>query len=230
MILMTAMLIFLFGSSIASFLTLAAERMGAGRSIIRPASCCNHCGRPLSWHQKIPCFSYLFSRGACRFCRTQIPVRYFWLELFGGFWALFCFLHWEADLPAALLFFWVGIGALLLSLEDLKDCTVPAAFLALILFVTVVLSFGRFFILGPLLFLNLFFIFAVWQSRSLGEADFYLLLTWGAVLGAHELAKILLIACLCGIVPALQQGKETPLPFIPCLSAGLFYSLVFSSM
>ncbi|HXK94409.1 MAG TPA: prepilin peptidase, partial [bacterium] len=71
----------LFGAAIGSFLHVCVWRIPHEQSVVTPGSHCPACGHPIPWHDNIPLFSYLWLRGACRFCHTRIPVRYPLYEL-----------------------------------------------------------------------------------------------------------------------------------------------------
>jgi len=91
---MLAVLAFLIGGSVGSFLNLAADRMPAGRSIITPRSFCEACGRRLGSLDMVPVFSYLWLRGRCRHCGVRIPVRLMVVEaIMGALFAVIYFRH-----------------------------------------------------------------------------------------------------------------------------------------
>ena len=43
-------------------------------------SFCPSCKHPLSSRDLIPIFSFVFQKGACRYCQEKIPSRYFFIE------------------------------------------------------------------------------------------------------------------------------------------------------
>lgn len=65
---------FLLGSSIASFLGVAAERPLRGESLNGRSHCA--CGRKLKWHENIPVFGWLKALGKTKCCASRIPKRY----------------------------------------------------------------------------------------------------------------------------------------------------------
>ncbi len=75
---------FFFGACIFSFLNVIIDRMPRGESIVKGRSHCTNCGRVLTPPELIPCISYLCLGGKCRSCKTRIPIRDFFVELFGG--------------------------------------------------------------------------------------------------------------------------------------------------
>jgi leader peptidase (prepilin peptidase)/N-methyltransferase len=77
-------MLFLLGSTVGSFLNVCIVRLPQGRSLIRPASCCGRCGKPIRWQDNIPLISYWLLRGRCRACGASFSMRYFWIELMTG--------------------------------------------------------------------------------------------------------------------------------------------------
>ncbi|MGH7222527.1 MAG: prepilin peptidase [Gemmataceae bacterium] len=77
-------MLFLLGSAVGSFLNVCIVRLPRGRSLIRPASCCGQCGKPIRVQDNIPLLSYWLLRGRCRDCGAAFSMRYFWIELLTG--------------------------------------------------------------------------------------------------------------------------------------------------
>jgi leader peptidase (prepilin peptidase)/N-methyltransferase len=53
-------------------------------SVVRPASHCPGCGKPVAGYDNIPVFSYLILRGRARCCGVRMSPRYPIVELIGG--------------------------------------------------------------------------------------------------------------------------------------------------
>jgi leader peptidase (prepilin peptidase)/N-methyltransferase len=77
-------MLFFLGSTVGSFLNVCIVRLPRGRSLIRPASCCVQCGKPIHWQDNIPLWSYWALRGRCRVCGAPFSMRYFWIEFVTG--------------------------------------------------------------------------------------------------------------------------------------------------
>lgn len=80
----------LFGLLWGSFLNVVIHRVPLGESVVRPASRCPSCGKPIAAIDNIPVLSYLMLRGRARCCGTRISPRYALVELAGGLlaWAI----------------------------------------------------------------------------------------------------------------------------------------------
>jgi len=80
----------MFGATIGSFLNVVIYRLPRGMSLNNPSkSFCPNCKHSLGVPDLFPLFSWLFSRGKCRYCAQPISSRYFWVELLNGsLWAI----------------------------------------------------------------------------------------------------------------------------------------------
>ena len=78
---MTAAYFFVLGGVVGSFLNVVAFRMPLGLNLLWPGSRCPACGTPIRLRDNIPIFSWLWLRGRCRTCGSEIPARYFLVEL-----------------------------------------------------------------------------------------------------------------------------------------------------
>ena len=67
-----------------SFLNVCIARIPYDESVVRPASHCRDCGKPIRWFDNIPLLSFLLLRGRCRDCGARISLRYPVVELLTG--------------------------------------------------------------------------------------------------------------------------------------------------
>jgi leader peptidase (prepilin peptidase)/N-methyltransferase len=83
-----ALLAFLFGAIIGSFLNVCISRWPDNLSVVAPRSRCPKCAKEIAWYDNIPVISWLVLRGRCRGCRERISVLYPSIELLVGLgWA-----------------------------------------------------------------------------------------------------------------------------------------------
>ncbi|MBD3329929.1 hypothetical protein GF354_00185 [Candidatus Peregrinibacteria bacterium] len=96
MILITAILIFILGTAVGSFLSVVLYRIrNRKKGIFLSRSICPHCDKTLKWIHLVPILSYVFLKGKCAFCNKRISIRYFLLELITGLTFLAVFLQWN---------------------------------------------------------------------------------------------------------------------------------------
>ncbi len=69
-------LIGIIGLCIGSFLNVVAHRLPGRISLIQPGSRCPVCAHPLGPIDLIPLLGFLYRRGACHYCRADIPRYY----------------------------------------------------------------------------------------------------------------------------------------------------------
>ena len=73
-----------FGAAIGSGVMCFISRKKSGESWIKGRSHCDNCKHALGPIDMVPIFSYLFSKGRCRYCHARIPVECLISELVFG--------------------------------------------------------------------------------------------------------------------------------------------------
>ena len=71
-----ALIAFVFGLLIGSFLNVCIHRWPRNRSVVKPRSHCVRCRKPIAWYDNVPLVSYLVLGGRCRNCQAKISWRY----------------------------------------------------------------------------------------------------------------------------------------------------------
>src|SRR5881396_4257407 len=79
-----AVMAFLFGAIVGSFLNVVVWRLPRGESLVHPRSHCPRCATPIRPHHNVPVLSWLVLRGRCAACRAPIPARYPLVEALTG--------------------------------------------------------------------------------------------------------------------------------------------------
>lgn len=75
-----ALLVFIIGASLASFLSVWGER-GSLSKAAKGRSVCGHCHRQIKAQHLVPVVSWLLLRGRCDACRERIPLFYILFEI-----------------------------------------------------------------------------------------------------------------------------------------------------
>jgi prepilin signal peptidase PulO-like enzyme (type II secretory pathway) len=96
---LTAILIFLFGACIGSFLNVIICRVPERKSIIRNRSHCPQCKEFIKWYDLLPILSFFILRGRCRKCKKKISWQYPLVEFFTAM--AFVFIAWHFDFVLA---------------------------------------------------------------------------------------------------------------------------------
>jgi len=212
-------------------------------SIAWPGSHCPECQVPLkAWHN-IPVISYLWLRGKCAFCNTNISPRYPMVELLTAVLGLMIAWVLGPSLATvmALVLMYMLVALTFIDLEHklLPDqLTLPLMWLGL-----AVNSFG---LLTPLEdafwgavagYMSLWLVYwgfrLVTGKHGMGYGDFKLLAALGAWLGWQALPIIVLVSAVAGILVGIAlRVRTTPtdpqMPFGPFLSVGGLVYLLWS--
>jgi leader peptidase (prepilin peptidase) / N-methyltransferase len=227
------------GLMIGSFLTVVAERVPRGESVVAPGSRCGSCGLRLGPLDLVPVFSWLFLRGKCRRCRTNIGIEPLVLELataglfvamgakFGATWetAAFCVLSaglvvqsWidlrTRRLPRQITYVTLALGAPLLVIAALVRDE-PRRVVTMLAGAAIALAFMA--------------LLYVLSHGGLGEGDVRIAPLLGAYLGWLGLPYVpvglflgFLFGSIVGVAAMVvgKAGRKTAIPFGPFLAAG----------
>ena len=227
-----AIIVFIFGAMIGSFLNVVIYRIPKGESIVFPASKCQSCHNSLKWWHNIPIFSWLLLRGKCYFCKEKISTQYPIVELLTGF--IFVALYFKLGLVWYLPFIAASFAALFaLVMIDFKYMAVPdnVNFAALIFalvqpeFIMALLyasiAAGGLYLIGLLSSL-------IARKQAMGGADVIVAGTMGALLGFPNFFVALFLSALLAMIPALIW-REKGVPFVPFLALATFIVYLYDT-
>lgn len=121
-----ALVAFIYGIAIGSFLNVVIWRLPRGLTVSAPTwSFCPRCEHRLGALDMVPVFSFLALRARCRYCRAPISWRYPGIELLTG--ALFALVGWRfGGLAEAVIFNCLFVALLVcVFFIDLEHFIIP---------------------------------------------------------------------------------------------------------
>lgn len=222
------------GAVVGSFLNVVIVRLPRAQSLVRPASHCMACGKPIRWFDNIPVLSFLWLRARCRHCGVRISWRYTVVEATTAllFALTACHFGWGLELIGA----WLLLAALVaIAAIDLEHQVIPDAISLPVMAAGLALSFvtpSRSVVdslLGIAVGGGIPFAVVVLSRGGMGGGDIRLGALIGAFLGWQGAALALFTAVVLGGVVATallvagRKGRKDRIPFGPFLagSAGL---------
>lgn len=222
---MIALLGFLFGSIIGSFLNVLVLRHGT-KSIMGRSGCFS-CGSAIAWYDNIPLLSWILLSGRCRKCGSRISVQYPIVEALCGvlFAAVFAALV-PAFVPigvfdaSVLALHVILMGSIIaLGVYDARHTILPdawvIAFGSSALIVALSTSFAPWHITllaGPAAAAPLFALWLVSRGRWMGLGDVKLALGIGWFLGPFYGFIAVFLAFVIGAL--VSVGVLLPLPHV----------------
>ncbi len=120
-------IVFTFGATIGSFLNVVIHRLPRDMRVDEPKrSFCPTCKAQIPWHLNVPIVSWIFLRGKCANCGSEIAVRYVLVEaltagLFVAVWLQLIPLGWGVPFVA-----WILVSLLIsASFIDFEHYIIP---------------------------------------------------------------------------------------------------------
>ncbi len=227
--------LFILGACLGSFYNVLGLRIVNHESIIKPRSHCDKCGHVLKWYELIPIFSFIFLRGKCGNCKTNLSWLYLFSEFFCGL--LFLISYYSFG------FSWELLIALILSsllivvtVSDLTYMIIPDRFIiisgVLILLIKLIgFGWSKFFyalLSGIIAFVIMYGIMKfgeyIFKKETLGGADVKLMAIVGICLEPFLSLLVIIIASFIALpisVYLLVREKEHAIPFGPFIMIGL---------
>jgi len=205
-------LAFMLGAVMASFLNCMAYRIVHGESVLKGRSHCDVCGHELGVLDLIPIFSYLFSKGRCRYCKSKLSSRHLWLETISAIAFLTIILKYDISFQTLeyLIFTCLLMAC---AFADLEGTIIPDRFIiaGLIVRLGFILVNGNFVkdllfsLIGgftiPVALLIVVLVFEkITKKDAMGGGDIKLLFMIGLFIGWKCNVLCLLLACIIGIV------------------------------
>ncbi len=126
----------LFGLLFGSFMNVCIARMPEDRSVVHPGSACPSCGTAIKPYDNVPVLAWLWLRGRCRSCKTDISPLYPLVEALFGVLTLLLFRHVVEDvtqldrahLVAFVWYGWLLFACVASTFIDLRHKIIPDEF------------------------------------------------------------------------------------------------------
>ncbi len=232
-----AVLLFLIGACIFSFLTVVTDRLPKGENLVRGRSHCDHCGKTLSPAELIPVVSYLALGGKCKACGTRIPLRCLISEILGGALFLLTVHRFGTEsglltLQGAVIFAFCCI-LYVIAVIDYDTQTIYDRFHVLILLLAVAEIFLvpshsiRDRLIGAVIISVPMLILALLIPGAFGGGDIKLMAVSGLFLGTAATVVAMFLGVVLGgsygavMLKTEKLGKKDKFAFGPYLAVGL---------
>ena len=241
------------GLAFGSFASALIHRVPSGQSVLssKDRSACPHCGQVLKARDLIPLFSWLLSKGRCRYCGAKLSMMYPLLEVTACILTLAVLLLYKGTSLAEQVVVAFSIPILLaLFVIDLQHKILPNV-LVLLLAVLGVIRLVTIFIadmdigklmafesgLGALVFglvawLMAFLMEKALKKPAMGMGDVKFFAVAGLWLGISDLAAFCIFSGILGVILGLiwrKIHKDEAFPFGPALIAAFFTLLLIDS-
>jgi leader peptidase (prepilin peptidase)/N-methyltransferase len=226
------------GAVVGSFLNVVIVRLPRGQSVVRPPSHCGACGKPIRWFDNIPVLSFLWLRGRCRVCQTQISWRYPVIEATTAI--LFALTAGRLGSGFELLESWLFVVVLIaIAAIDLEHQIIPDSISLPAIAAGLALSFlapSRTWtdsLLGIAVGAGLPFAVIIISRGGMGGGDMRLGALIGAFLGWQLALLSFFMAVLLGglvataLLLAGRRGRKDRIPFGPFLAWSGVMSLLW---
>jgi leader peptidase (prepilin peptidase)/N-methyltransferase len=236
-----AVLIFLYGTIIGSFLNVCIYRIPKEESIIFPSSHCPKCSTPLKWYDLVPIFSFIIGKGKCRYCREGISLRYPATEILNGILYIVVYLKFGFTIE---FFFYSIIFSILIVITfiDLEHMIIPDILIVLIISFTILYKFVSYILynkapellnsIGGLIFSSILFILIILVSKGgMGTGDVTLIGSLGFILGIKNISLTIFLSFILGAIISIIllitkiKNKKDPIPFAPFIILAFFIVL-----
>jgi leader peptidase (prepilin peptidase)/N-methyltransferase len=245
---MARVLALVWGGCLGSFINVVAYRLPREESLVRPASRCPNCQKPIRWWDNIPLLGWLIVGGRCRHCRKPVSPRYPAVETFMAVLSLALWLRWESR-PAFAVAAVLAAGALTaVALIDWDTFLIPDELSVGLAAAGVLASpLNPYFealswpgrmgqsLLGAALGFGLCWAVAAagelaFKKEAMGGGDVKLMAGIGAWTGGVGAFDALMAGSLLGSLYGLslilrgRLKRSDPIPFGPFLSAGAVFA------
>ena len=200
---------------------------------------CDHCGHVLNAKDLVPIFSYIFSKGKCRYCGAKLDIRYPVSELISGLAYVFIVVKFGLTLSTVQYLILCSI-MLCISFADLEDYLIPDRLIVLglinrLVFILISKNIKglliRSIIGGLCVSLPIYLIAIVMEKilkrDAMGGGDIKLFFMLGTYFAVGENILSVLLSCVIGILfSVITKRTKEEFPFGPSICLAYYLTLM----
>lgn len=228
-----ALIYFIYGLFIGSFLNVCIFRIPSGVSIVSPPSSCGSCGHRLNFIDMLPVVNFIWNKGRCRYCGSKYSVQYPFIELLNGVFYVLVYLKYGFNIESILYCILCSV-LIVVSMIDLKHKIIPDSLNIIgliigIIFIILDKSLLFYKLIGLGIGLGLFLAIAV-VTNAMGGGDIKLMAVLGLIFGVKGVLFISLFSFVLGAIISIVllilkiKSRKDEIPFGPFISfAALIY-------
>lgn len=231
-----AVLLFIFGSIIGSFLNVVIYRLPKHESIVFGPSHCMQCNEKIKSYDLIPIVSYLILGGKCRHCHTKISVRYPIIEMVNGLLYVWIYSVHGLTLDSILLMAFASTLLVITMIDydtmDIYDGTLIFILVLGVLRLALNLDLFPGAAIGGLIVSVPLYIIAV-LTQGIGGGDVKLMAVAGFFLGVKATIVGTFLGILTGgvwgivLLAIFKKEGKAMIPFGPFLCLGMFLAILY---
>lgn len=219
----------LLGLVMGSFLNCLAWRLCHNESIMHGRSHCTTCGHVMGARDLVPVFSWLASRGRCRYCGAKVSARYPLAELVCAVLYVSILVRFDFSLETIEMLAFASV-LFVLALTDIDSFIIPngcigAAVVIRVLYAAGLAAFGLvpagfdwsatvlYYVASAVGVLVALLVLAAIMDKvlgreSIGGGDIKLLEVAALYFGWQQMLLLIIVACIIGIVVGLVQQHK----------------------
>lgn len=256
MLILSIIIVLIFGLVIGSFLNVVINRLNLRQNLISPGSHCPECKHKLGFFDLIPVFSFIFLRGKCHYCHKKISWQYPLVEFATAISFLLIFfkfvdinninLDFIVILEQLLIYFFFTSILIIIFVYDLKHYLIPnkiiypAIIITLLIQILPIPEFPNIsissLIIGSLI-PGIFFLILVLLSKEkwMGAGDVKLGFLCGLIVGYPNIFVALFISFVGGAFVAVllmlfkKKNLKGKMPYGTLLTTATFITILFGS-
>jgi len=212
-------------------------------SLSKPNSSCPKCGHSIRFYENIPVISWLFLKGKCSSCQSNISIRYPLIEATTALLSVLIASKYGVSLQTLFLLIltWGLISLTMIDFDHMllpDQITLPLMWLGLLVNTTATFVSLEDAVIGAAAgYMSLFSIFWLFKlltgKEGMGFGDFKLVAVFGAWMGWQLLPLLILMASFVGAFVGISlmvfknHQREQAIPFGPYLAVAGWVTLLW---